>query len=252
MTPTDKLAAVVAKLRRHFEAIINNWDRNNMEAVRNTAVSGLNYVESDVQPILAELQRAQGRLTEEQVNWINTIRSVTYNHGQCLSVIDALLSAPTPAEPKYPLSQRELSEARLRDIRKNDPAPSQELRDALEDDSWESWAEYIKRTRLDALEEAAKESENCGAIWVAKRIRALTPATTTPEPNPFEDETEEEMHRRIGRMIRENVDKRRTTATPRRTAALETLDGKNKFYARLTEELNTLLSAPTPAEKVKP
>jgi hypothetical protein len=96
----DKLAAAVAKWETTKETGSCEWC--------NGAMWAYGQCVNDAKPILAELQRAQGRLTEEQVkpilqawrdNW--NLRSIPSRaNSDLMNRILNLLSLSTPAEPK--------------------------------------------------------------------------------------------------------------------------------------------------------
>ena len=97
MTPADKLAAVVA-------AILSpetDWDDGEVGVGHRFRV-----LARELQPILAELQRAQGRLTEEQVRELSQriamevdgFATMEFRLAIVYGILSSLLSAPTPAD----------------------------------------------------------------------------------------------------------------------------------------------------------
>jgi hypothetical protein len=118
MTPADELAAVVAKWRKEAE-----------DAYDISTRYGNTYAD-DVQPILAELQRAQRQLTERDA-LEKIIEHCKFTSGWV--VIDeirklaeaALLSAPTPDEPPIEVQFGPISEKQKEYIDRGELPPAE-------------------------------------------------------------------------------------------------------------------------------
>jgi hypothetical protein len=105
MTPAEQLAAVVAKWR---EGYLDDFINFTEDYACGKQAGRLNCAD-EIEPILAELQRAQGRLTLEMVRRVYR-ESLTDMGGMSLIAfttrLNTLLSAPTPAaNPDCPLCQ---------------------------------------------------------------------------------------------------------------------------------------------------